>query len=88
MSGLQFQSGTASRFGGVSPIPNRGVGGGMFKPMNMTVPSSSMRSGAYDEDDLPPATHAGRGKSGSKEAEERAKGGDGEDYGMAMDMEL
>jgi hypothetical protein len=85
---------------GVSPIPNRNmpmsvraslVGGGMFGAKKHTaVPNSSVRSGALadDEDDEYPLSPVGRGKSSSEEADERRKGREGEEWGMAMEMEL
>lgn len=98
MAGLHFHPG--SHHSGVSPIPNRGIplslkaragmiGGGMFGAINRSVPSSSMRSGAdEDDEELLPNGTTGRGKSSSEEAEERRKGREGEDWGMAMEMEL
>ena len=61
------------------------VGGGMFGAINTSVPSSSVRSGAMADDEE--EDDAGRGKSSSEEAEER-RGREGEDWGMAMEMEL
>lgn len=57
----------------------------MFGAINTSVPSSSVRSGAMADDEE--EDDAGRGKSSSEEAEER-RGREGEDWGMAMEMEL
>ena len=99
---------------GTSPIPNRGmpmsltsraglVGGGMFgsfgKTLDLSMPSSSVRSGALGDDEDEGHSSGGgrngsakgsrgRGKSSSEEAEERRKGREGEEWGMAMEMEL
>jgi hypothetical protein len=97
LAGLHFHPGTPTHFG-ASPIPNRNmplslkaraglVGGGMFGAINTSVPSSSVRSGAMADDEEEEDT-AGRGKSSSEEADERRKGREGEDWGMAMEMEL
>lgn len=100
LAGLHFQPGTPAAHMGVSPIPNRNmpmsvraslVGGGMFGAKKHTaVPNSSVRSGALadDEDDEYPLSPVGRGKSSSEEADERRKGREGEEWGMAMEMEL
>ena len=72
------------------------VGGGMFGALNTARPSSSVRSGVMDEeeDDDEIGGREGREertrdmKSSSEEAEERRKGREGEDWGMAMEMEL
>lgn len=69
------------------------VGGGMFGAMHTSVPSSSVRSGAMADDEeedasSPGMNGLGRGKSSSEEADERRKGREGEDWGMAMEMEL
>lgn len=84
------------------------VGGGMFGAINTSVRSSSVRSGAIDDDlheeeeeELDEEAeeallHGGGGgttgrsvrTSSSEEAEERRKGREGEEYGMAMEMEL
>lgn len=63
------------------------IGGGMFGGINTSRPSSSIRSGADDDDDVRPVKGKG-GKSSSEEAEERRKGREGEEWGMAMEMEL
>ena len=69
----------------------------MFGAMNTSVPNSSVRSGALadDEDDEDVGGGSGngngyvvRGKSSSEEADERRKGREGEEWGMAMEMEL
>lgn len=87
---------------GVSPIPHRSmgmspslksrtglVGGGMFGAIHTVRPSSSVRSGAMgDDEDEGVSEREARGKSSSEEAEDRRKAGDGEDWGMAMEMEL
>lgn len=101
MAGLHFHTGVTPS--GVSPIPNRGmpmslnarsgmIGGGMFGAINTSVPSSSMRSGADDDDDdehdIPPKKGGSGGKSSSEEAEDRRKTREGEEWGMAMEMEL
>ncbi|ORX38291.1 hypothetical protein BD324DRAFT_620292 [Kockovaella imperatae] len=73
-----------------------GVGGGMFGPINTAMPSSSVRSGAMadDEEELSSegrgdgSSPRGRGKSSSEEVEERRKNREGEEWGMAMEMEL
>ena len=94
MTGLHFHTGITTN--GVSPIPNRGmplsltartgmIGGGMFGSINTVVQSSSIRSGADDDDD---DLVLNRGKSSSEEAEERRKAREGEEWGMAMEMEL
>jgi len=99
LAGLHFHPGTPSHIG-ASPIPNRNmplslkaraglVGGGMFGAINTSVPSSSVRSGAMaDDEEEDDSSGAGRGKSSSEEAEERRRGREGEDWGMAMEMEL
>jgi len=64
----------------------------MFGPINTSVRSSSVRSGAADlpedEEDVPLSGDNRGGKSSSEEAEERRKGREGEEWGMAMEMEL
>lgn len=101
LAGLHFQPGTPTSFG-MSPIPNRNgpmslksrqglVGGGMFgNSINFAVPSSSVRSGAMADDEEEEELRGtnSRGKSSSEEAEERRKGREGEEWGMAMEMEL
>lgn len=95
LAGLHFQPGTPHM--GASPIPNRNmplslkaraglVGGGMFGAMNTSVPNSSVRSGALADDEE--EEEGVRAKSSSEEADERRKGREGEDWGMAMEMEL
>jgi len=97
LAGLHFHPGTPTHS---SPIPNRNmplslkaraglVGGGMFGAINTSVPSSSVRSGAMaDDEEEDDSSGVGRGKSSSEEAEERRRGREGEDWGMAMEMEL
>ena len=63
------------------------IGGGMFGGINTLMPSSSIRSGADDDDDIA-SNRDNRGKSSSEEVEERRKRREGEDWGMAMEMEL
>ena len=102
LAGLHFQSGTPTG-AGVSPIPHRGmplslkaraglVGGGMFGAINTSMPSSSVRSGAMaddeDENDSLGTRGGSRAKSSSEEAEERRRAREGEEWGMAMEMEL
>lgn len=96
MSHLNVHTGTI----GVSPIPNRGlpmsltartglIGGGMFAGgINHAPAESSLRSGARISEDEARAAKKRSGKSSSEEAEDRRKNLDGEDWGMAMDMEL
>ncbi|CAD6574640.1 MAG: hypothetical protein TREMPRED_001187 [Tremellales sp. Tagirdzhanova-0007] len=98
MTALHFHTGSTPS--GVSPIPNRGmpsslktragmIGGGMFGgTISTSVQSSSIRSGADDDEDLPPIRGSGGGQSSSEEAEDRRRGREGEDWGMAMEMEL
>jgi hypothetical protein len=58
--------------------------------INFAVPSSSVRSGAMADDEEEEELRGtnNRGKSSSEEAEERRKGREGEEWGMAMEMEL
>ena len=56
--------------------------------ISTSVRSSSIRSGADDDEDLPPIRGNGGGQSSSEEAEDRRRGMEGEEWGMAMDMEL
>ena len=64
------------------------IGGGMFGSINTSVPSSSMRSGADDDDDVVPNGLVRRGNDHSEEADVRRKEREGEEWGMAMEMEL
>lgn len=62
----------------------------MFGAINTSVPNSSVRSGVLgdDEDEDDSRVAGRRGKSSSEEADERRKGREGEEWGMAMEMEL